>query len=181
MTTFTDPPDIEMFKFATPNQAASNTGTSNASTTLPHDPDRSTSLALINLFTTLAGNGLGAHVQMPKSSNLVENSHLASPLATRAPIFASDLNDFLNYATSECGTLCEQYHAALQNEKIGPDVISTLPDLKELTDLGIPKGDAHRLKHAANDWWADTSRQRKRLCRSPTPVCCALQIPMNLS
>ncbi|KAG8730582.1 hypothetical protein FRC12_020184 [Ceratobasidium sp. 428] len=45
---------------------------------------------------------------------------------------------------------------------MGPDVLALLPDAKELTDMGIPRGDAYRLKHAADEWLADDTRQHKR-------------------
>ncbi|KAJ7606532.1 hypothetical protein FB45DRAFT_1068431 [Roridomyces roridus] len=119
---------------------------------------------LASILTTVLGHaGLA-----PKPAPAVEvpatparTAHHASPASPALPT-PSKLPRFLEYASRELGVPnARQFEFAMNENGYGPDILHRLED-RDLTDLGMTKGDAMRLKAGAAAWWEGPHAKRKR-------------------
>ncbi|KAG8685751.1 hypothetical protein FRC08_012929 [Ceratobasidium sp. 394] len=170
MATFTTLPKTDTFKFAFPDTKATKSKpdctpaptASAMSVPTIQNASENVTLALVNLLANVVGSAHGSgaslSIPLPMPSESTSNPHAGHPATS-----PSDLGDFLDYATANFAVTGRSYHATLEAERMGPDVLAILSDTKDLVvDMGIPRGDAHHLKHAADTWVADTSHPNKK-------------------
>lgn len=96
---------------------------------------------------------------------MLQTTKPSSPPLTHSP---SDIRRFLNYAEERLGVEgASNYAIPLQLKRYGPDI---LPDvaLSDLTaaDVGIPPGDALRLKRGSSDWWNHMAKRQREAEKS---------------
>ena len=97
----------------------------------------------------------------PKRARIhhVANSNY-SPSAQPLPS-PSDIPCFMKYAKEKLGIKdAASYITTLQENRLGPDILGDA-DLEMLTssNIGIPYGDALRLRKAAPSWWSNHSKR----------------------
>lgn len=72
----------------------------------------------------------------------------------------SDIPNFLRYAEEKLGVRAATDHSvALETHHYGPDILAQVPDVK-LEEIGIPAGDALRLKKGCTKWYHSGARKR---------------------
>jgi hypothetical protein len=75
----------------------------------------------------------------------------------------SDIPSFMKYAKEKLGIMdAALYITPLQENRLGPDILGDA-DMEMLTSsrIGIPYGDALRLRKAAPFWWSSHSKRRR--------------------
>ncbi|KAF8227790.1 hypothetical protein L208DRAFT_1379630 [Tricholoma matsutake] len=107
-----------------------------------------------NCLTSIApphSRSRSASSSVPASSDLAHPFHPTSP-----PVFTpSKLTLFLEHAEKNLGVASASiYETDLRQNSYGPDILH-LVDTQALTDLGIPVGDAVRLKNGSQAWWSE--------------------------
>jgi hypothetical protein len=102
---------------------------------------------------------------------------LASPIVNTPPaIFntPSKLDRFLQSAEKNGIPGVVLFHLVLSKRGYGPDIMHLIK-ISDLVDIGMPPGDAIRLKEYAVRWWAD---ERRRVAKRPHEVEITPTLPL---
>jgi hypothetical protein len=97
---------------------------------------------------------------------------LTPPQKTPQPFLNTPgkLPRFLSFVEKEFGVKdVMDYRAALEKQRIGPDVLHSIPD-ENLIALQIPIGDIHRLKQAASMWIVSDDAKKRTLPEPEVPA-----------
>jgi hypothetical protein len=100
------------------------------------------------------------HTPKRQRTELRPESESPSCLPPPSP---SDIPRFLKYAKDNLGIKdAARYVDGLRDKHLGPDILDQA-DMQELTgfDIGIPYGDALRLRAAAPSWWKSCTKRAR--------------------
>ncbi|QRV88412.1 hypothetical protein RhiJN_16430 [Ceratobasidium sp. AG-Ba] len=158
--TLSEPPKVAAFSFIYDSEKPK---PSKADSLVASTPSSDLAASTISLLGSIFGSGRNLNPLVPPGLN----SNL--PSLNSNPGTDPALDKFLEFASKEFSVQIDTYRGVLQRERIGPDVITELPDLKDLTSLGVPLGDAHRLRQAAKRWQSDQEYPNKRQRHDQSP------------
>ncbi|KAJ6448260.1 hypothetical protein C8R45DRAFT_1134350 [Mycena sanguinolenta] len=119
---------------------------------------------LANILTTVMGGRNGvADVTNPaalpktpvRETKEKTNSSLICPTPSKLP-------RFLEHAVTNLGVpSAPTFESPMRRNGFGPDILHLVED-RDLTDLGIKKGDVIRMKAGAQEWWNGPNAKKKR-------------------